>query len=191
MRDIQTYAKDRLAELMHDKVETVDDLRSEANDLEEDFDGDSFAPYYNQKQEVIDQYEREFGSDAEDICGEATFKASDYMAAMSAYADAIGWTAFSSYFAEAKEEFSDALDAIQEAIEARGLDADDVKVSVSSSDPFGWSAHNREDATGSLTLCIHESGQLDGINGISAEVWSGLHLSFTWDPSKPAANEAE
>ena len=67
-RDMEQHAKDRAAELMHGKTDTVSALKDEVEALEEDFDGDSYAPYYNQKQELIDEHEREFGSDAEDLC---------------------------------------------------------------------------------------------------------------------------
>jgi uncharacterized protein YukE len=182
-RDLEQHAKDRAAELMHGRLDTLSALKSEIEDLEEDYDGDSYAPYYNQKEELIRAYERDFGSDAEDLCDQGqTFKAPDYLQAMGAYADAIGYSAFQSYLSEAKQEFSDALDEIEGALSERELDTDEYRVTVSSSDPFEWSAHNREQETGNgHTLCVHESGQLDGLNGISMCVWDGLWLSFTWN----------
>lgn len=193
-RDMEQHAKDRAAELVHGKTDAVSALRDEVEGLEEDFDGDSYAPYYNQKQELIDEYEREFDSDAEDLCDQGKeYKASEYMQAMSAYADAIGYAAFQHYLTEAKDEFANALDDIEEALSERDLDTDDYQVTASSSDPLGWSAHDRElDTTNGNALCIHESGQLDGVNGISMRVWDGLWLSFTWSHAKPTrCNQCE
>jgi hypothetical protein len=195
LQDLKSYAEDALAEEVTNNISgfvDVSDATSRIEDLESDFDGDSYCPYYIQQDEVISRYERDFGSEAEDICdGGTTYKASEYQQAQTAYAYAIAYCGFSSYFAEAKQELIDALEEFETDAERElhtdTLDMDDVvRVRLTGQCPHGWAAHDRELEDGTM---VWESGQLDGCNGMARQVvgvWVSCCLS-----AKEKAEESE
>ena len=179
-RDLEEYAQTQLAESLSYNVvgfQEISDVVRAIEDEESDFDGDSFCPYYSQQDDVIADYEREFGSEAEGICDEETYKASDWLQAKSAYAYAIAYVGFGQYFQAAK-------DALVEAVEEFGDDAyrelktdDVVQIQFSNDCPHGWASHDRELADGTM---IWESRQLDGSNGMARQVnsiWISCCLS--------------
>jgi len=186
LQDLKTYAEDALAEEVTNNISgfvEVSDAASTIEDLEADFDGDSYCPYYSQQDDVISRYEEEFGSDAEDICdGGQTYKASEYQQAATAYAYAIAYCGFGSYFQAAKDELIEGLEEFETDAERElhtdALDIDDVvKVQITGQCPHGWAAHDRELEDGTM---IWESGQLDGCNGMAREVcgvWISCCLS--------------
>lgn len=182
MRSIQAYAIDQLTEEIVDKLDgfnSIEDVISAVEDAEPMFDGDSFCPYYNQQIDVIDGYEREFGADAEDICDSGqTFKASEWQQAQTAYAYAVGYCAFSSYLATAKDEIIEALREFGDDV-TREFETDDVRVRITNDCPHGWAAHNRELADGTM---IWESQQLDGCNGMAREI-NGPWVSCCINPA--------
>lgn len=185
-RDMQVYAQDRIGELLDVKgFADVDDVVSQIEDLEDDFDGDSYCPYYTQQDEVIRDYGRDFGDDAEDILGEQTYKATDWQRAKTAYAYAIAYTAFSSYFAEAKREFIEGIEEFADDV-ARELKFDgEVRVSLASSCALGWASHNRELEDGTM---VFESRQLDGCNGMERKI-GGVWVSCVIDPTANAEED--
>jgi hypothetical protein len=98
-RDVEQYAQDALAHLALDACNgytEISDAVSEMEDLEPEFDCDSYCPYYSQQDEVVSQYEGEFGRDAEDLTGETTCKADEWQQAKTAYAYAIAYVAHDS-----------------------------------------------------------------------------------------------
>jgi hypothetical protein len=169
MRDLQIYAADRLSELLDIKgfVEVADAV-SAIEDIEDDFDGDSYCPYYAQQDEVIRDYEAEFGSDAEDICGGVTYPAWEWQKAQTSYAYAIAYTAFSSYLAAAKDDLIEGLHEFESDIKSE-FGAEDIRICVTSSSLHGWAAHDSELEDGTM---IFESGQLDGCNGMERKIGS-------------------
>lgn len=183
MNDLQRYASDRIGELLDVKgFADVDDVVSQVEDLEDDFDGESYCPYYHEQDEVISEYEQEFGDDAEDICGEQTYKASDWQRAKTAYAYAVAYTAFSHYFSQAKRELVEGVEEFRDdAARELGYDGE-VLVCVNSSCLHGWAAHDRELVDGTM---IFESRQLDGCNGMERKI-GGVWVSCCIDPSAPA-----
>lgn len=173
MRDMKEYAEIQLAEsVVYDVTGFLDvnDVVSAIEDIESEFDGDSYCPYYSQQDDVINDYEREFGNDAEDICGDKQYSATDWQQAKTAYAYAIAYTAFGYYFSEAKQEL---IDGIQEFIVDVDIELGTVNntphIQLNSSCTHGWASHDRELSDGTM---VFESGQLDGSNGMERQIGS-------------------
>ena len=189
-RDLEQYAKDALAEAATDACKgftAIDDATSEIEDLEPEFDGDSYCPYYNQQDEVIRDYEREFGDEATELTGEETYKAEDWQKAQTAYAYAIAYAGYSHYFAAAKTELVDGLEEFgQDAVTELELD-DTPEIQLSMTCAHGWAAHDRELTDGTM---VFESKQLDGCNGMARQIGS-VWISCCVDPSVKAEEEEE
>lgn len=171
-RDLEQYAKDVLADSVTNACMGfmgAEDAISEIEDLEAEFDGDSYCPYYHQQVDVINEYERDFGSEAEDICGERTYKAADWQQAQTAYAYAIAYTARNSYFSTAKRELIEAVEEFADDAQAELELEDRPQVTFSTTCIHGWAAHNRELSDGTM---IFESRQLDGCNGMARKIGS-------------------
>jgi len=183
LQDLKGYEEDRLSEMVSDEIKgfmDVSDAVSEIEGFEPDFDGDSYCPYYSQQDEVISRYESNFGSEAEDICdGGQTYKASEYQQAATAYAYAIAYCGFNSYFQQSKEELIEALEDFESDATRELAADDDVQVQITSQCPHGWAAHDRELEDGTM---VWESGQLDGCNGIAREI-GGVWISCCISPS--------
>ena len=182
LKDLKGYAEDSLAELVAHNVAwfvEISDVVSTIEDLEEDFDGDSYCPYYSQQEEVIARYESDFGSDAEDICdGGQTYKASEYQQAQTAYAYAIAYCGFQAYFQVAKDELIEALEEFESDAQGELKTDEEIQVQLTTQCPRGWAAHDRELTDGTM---IWESGQLDGCNGM-AKTASGVWVSCCISP---------
>ena len=187
-RDLEQYARDALAESVTDACKgfmDADDAISVVEDLEPEFDGDSYCPYYGQQDDVVSEYEREFGNEAEDLIGETTYKADEWQQAKAAYAYAIAYVAHNSYFYTAKQELIEAVEEFgQDAVSELKLD-DTPQVAFSMTCPHGWAAHDRELSDGTM---VFESKQLDGCNGMARQV-GGLWISCCIDPSTKAEEE--
>lgn len=173
VRDMELYAQDALADSVTEVCKGFmdsDDAISAIEDLEPEFDGDSYCPYYSQQVDVIDGYEREFGSEAEDLCdGGQTFKASEWQQAQTAYAYAVAFAAHNSYFETAKRELIEAAEEFaQDAVTELELD-DTPQIQITMSCAHGWAAHDRELEDGTM---IFESRQLDGCNGMARKIGS-------------------
>lgn len=172
---------DQVAYELDGKTGDVSDLTSEVESLEAEFDGDSCCPYYNQQAEVIEQLERDYGAEAEDIAGDQTYKASDWQQAQTAYAYAIAYCAFNAAFEKAKTEVTDALEEFNGDVTdilADDLGDDIPEIRISLTCPHGWASHDRELEDGTM---IWESKQLDGCNGMAKQV-SGLWMSVCLAP---------
>jgi hypothetical protein len=63
MYDMDIYATDAITEQMPGSG-TADDLRRAVENIENDFDLDSYAPYHSQEIELINDFERDFVEDA-------------------------------------------------------------------------------------------------------------------------------
>lgn len=165
-RDMQNYASTRLAELLDVRgfMKPYDVIR-DIERLDDDFDGDSYCPYYSQQDEVIDELDREFGQQAEDMGG-GTYTAADWRKAKTEYAYALAWVAFSHYFEEAKRELIEGIEEFVEDAE-RELDVEDVQIQINYRCLHGWAAHDRELSDGTM---IFESRQLDGCNGMERQI---------------------
>jgi len=99
-RDLEQYAQDALADSVTDACKgftDVDDAISAIEHVEPEFDGDSYCPYFGQQDDVVNEYEREFGNDAEDLIGEKTYKATEWQEAKTAYAYGCRFPPSSSY----------------------------------------------------------------------------------------------
>ena len=177
MREIQEYAKDALAEQLSGKSGSAGDLRHEIETLDHDFDFDSFAPYTREENDIINDLEKEYWRDAEDICGDKTYKATEWEEARRAYASALAYTAYSSIWEQTKQELIEAI----EQFESDALDSkcpDTPVISLSMSCIHGWAAHDREDSDGTMYF---ESGQLDGCNGLAFQS-NGVWMSVCFTP---------
>ncbi len=177
MSDILERASSDLAEQLSGKQGSADDLRHEVETLEHDFDFDSFAPYTHQEDDVISDLEKEYWRDAEDICGDKTYKATEWEEARRAYAGALAYTAYSSIWEQTKQELIEAI----EEFESDALDSkcpDTPVISLSMSCIHGWAAHDREDTDGTMYFV---SGQLDGCNGL-ARLFNSVWMSVCFTP---------
>jgi hypothetical protein len=56
-RDLEQYAQDAISGALNDKKDTAENLASEVDDLESDFDLDSFAPYTSEEDDILSDYE--------------------------------------------------------------------------------------------------------------------------------------
>lgn len=181
MGDIQERVKNDLSEQLSGKQGSADDLRHEIETLDHDFDFDGFAPYAHQETDIINDLEKEYWRDAEDICGDKTYKATEWEEARRAYAGALAYTAYSSNWDQTKQEL---IEGIAE-FETDALDAgcpDTPVITLSLTCLHGWAAHDREDSDGTMYFV---SGQLDGCNGLAREfnsVW--FSVCFTPEPKE-------
>jgi hypothetical protein len=179
MSDIHERVSSDLAEQLSGKVGSAADLRHEVETLEHDFDFDSFAPYTHQEDDVINELEKEYWRDAEDISGDKTYKATEWEEARRAYASALAYTAYSSIWETTKQELIEAI----EQFDSDALDSkcpDTPVISLSTSCMHGWASHDREDEDGTMYF---ESRQLDGCNGLARES-DGVWMSVCFVPEK-------
>lgn len=187
-RDLEQYAQDAVADALINEKGTADDLTHTIEQLEHDFDFDSFAPYTNQEDDILSDYEKDYYRDAEDILGDREYKATDWAEAKRAYVGAVAYCAYSSIFESAKSELTEAIeefnDDAQNQMTADGIE-DEPEISISRTCPHGWAAHNREDSDGTM---YWESRQLDGCNGVSRKVGE-MWLSCTWTPAEKTESE--
>ena len=180
MNDLQDYAFTRIGELLDIKgFQDVDDVLRAIDDLEDDFDAESYCPYYSQQDDVIREYETDFWQDAEEITSGKTYKATEWQEAKTDYAYAIAYCAFSQYFATAKQDLKDAIEEFaSDAARELNFD-DDLKIQVNTRCSHGWAAHDRELEDGTM---IFESRQLDGCNGAERGI-NGIWVSCCFEPT--------
>jgi hypothetical protein len=176
MSDISERVANDIAEQLSGKSGSADDLRHEIETLEHDFDFDSFAPYTHQETDIISELEKEYWRDAEDICGEKTYKATEWEEARRAYAAALAYTAYSSVWEQSKQELIEAIEQFES--DAQDAGCDDPNISLALSCVHGWAAHDREDSDGTMYF---ESGQLDGCNGLARQ-FNGVWMSVCFTP---------
>jgi hypothetical protein len=176
MSDIHERVSSDLAEQLSGKSGSAADLRHEIEHLDHDFDFDSFAPYTHQEDDVIGDLEKEYWQEAEDLCGETTYKAGEWGQARRAYASALAYTAYSSIWEQNRQDLIEAV----EQFEADAIDSDcsDPNISLSLSCIHGWASHDREDEDGTMYFV---SGQLDGCNGL-ARLFNGVWMSVCFTP---------
>lgn len=177
MSDIAERVANDLAEQLSGKQGSAADLRHEIEQLDHDFDFDSFAPYSHEETDIINDLEKEYWRDAEDICGDKTYKATEWEEARRAYAGALAYTAYSAIWETTKQALIEAI----EEFETDALDSDcpDTPViSLSLTCIHGWAAHDREDSDGTMYFV---SGQLDGCNGLARE-HDGVWMSVCFTP---------
>jgi len=177
--DILQYVKNELSESLSGKTGSAADLRHEIEHAEHNFDFDSFAPYTHQENDVISDLEKEYWQDAEDICGDKTYKATEWEDARRAYAGALAYTAYSSLWEQTKQELIEEIEQFES--DASDFGCDDPVITLSLSCLHGWAAHNREDADGTMYF---ESRQLDGCNGLAKKTDCDLWLSACFTPKE-------
>lgn len=186
MYDLEQHAYDRIAETIDIKgFQDPDDVLRAIDDLEEDFDAESYCPYYSQQDEVIRDYERDFGEEAEDICSGTEYKASDWQQAKTAYAYAIAYCAFTSYFYRAKEAIKESIEEFVDDVNRELEPTDEVQIQITTRCTYGWAAHDRELSDGTM---IFESRQLDGSNGMERNI-NGIWVSTCFEPKKESNAE--
>jgi len=157
-------------------------LRHEIETLDHDFDFDSFAPYTHEETDIISDLEKEYWREAEEMCGDKQYKATEWEEARRAYASALAYTAYSSLWEQAKQELIEAIEEFEsDALDSKCPDTPDISLSLSCT--HGWAAHDREDSDGTMYF---ESGQLDGCNGL-ARLFNGVWMSVCFTPEKTEA----
>lgn len=175
-RDIASRVHDDLAERLSGKSGSADDLRSEIERLDSDFDFDSHYPYSSQESELINELEVEYWREAQDLadCGQE-FRPSQWEQARRSYAAALAFTAYSSLWEQAKTELTEVIEKFEcECIDA-GCESPVISLSLSCA--HGWASHDRETQDGTM---LWISRRLDGCNGLAREI-SGLWLSVCFD----------
>jgi hypothetical protein len=182
MSDIRERVANDLAEQLTGKQGSAGDLRHEIETLDRDFDFDSFAPYTHQEADVINELEKEYWREAEDICGDKTYKATEWEEARRAYAGALAYTAYSSIWEQTKQELIEAIEQFES--DAQDVDCDDPQISLALSCVHGWASHDREDSDGTMYFV---SGQLDGCQGLARQ-FNGVWMSVCFTPD---VNDAE
>lgn len=184
MSDIHACVSSDLAEQLSGKSGSAADLRHDIEQLEHDFDFDSFAPYTHEETDIINDLEKEYWRDAEDIVGDKTYKATEWEEARRAYAGALAYTAYSSIWEQTKQELIEAIEQFEsDAIDSKCPETPEISLSLSCM--HGWAAHDREDSDGTTYF---ESGQLDGCNGL-ARLFNGVWMSVCFVPN--AESEAQ
>lgn len=180
-KDLEARAQSCIAEALYNV--TTYDSRTLRESVMDDYvpqDAENACIYTSDCEEIIRRYEREFGSEAEDICDSGkTYKASEFAEAMVSYANAVAYTAMQSYASTALNELYEAADEIADLA---GVSADDLTIGASC--PHGWAVHAREDAQGTH---FWEPGQLEGCKAIARKV-GDVWLSYTWTPEAPEAD---
>ena len=173
--DLEKYAADSIAESVTDHFQgftSPDDVTAYIDDLETDFDAESACPYYIQQDEILNDYEKDYGSDAESMCDDSEYKASDWQTAKTAYAYAVAYCAYSALFSTAKDNLTEAIEELV-TLAGRELETDnEIQVQLGMSCPYGSVAHDKE-LDGIL---VWSHGQLDGMNGMASEA-CGLWIS--------------
>jgi hypothetical protein len=184
MSDIRERVASGLGEQLSGKSGSAADLRHDIEQLEHDFDFDSFAPYTHEETDIINDLEKEYWRDAEDIVGDKIYKATEWEEARRAYAAALAYAAYSSIWEQNKQELIEAI----EEFESEALDAKcpDPIISLNLSYIHGWAAHDREDSDGTMYF---ESGQLDGCNGLAREA-NGVWMSVCFTPENATEDTA-
>jgi hypothetical protein len=183
--DILEHVKNEIAESLSGKKGSADDLRHEIEQLDHNFDFDSYAPYTHQEDDVILDLERDYWRDAEDFLSDKTYKATEWEDARRAYAAALAYTAYSSLWEQTKQELIEEIEQFE--TDAQDFGCDDPIITLSMSLLHGWAAHNREDSDGTMYF---ESRQLDGCNGLAKKTSSGVWLSVCFAPKADAESEA-
>ena len=176
MSDIQKCVENDLAELLSGKQGSADDLRHEIETQDHDFDSGSYLPYTQDVEDAINELEKEYWQDAEEICGDKQYKASEWAEARIAYAGALAYTAYSSLWEQTKQDLIEAI----EQFESDAIDSgcSEPNISLSLTCTHGWAAHDREDSDGTMYF---ESGQLDGCNGLAFQS-NGVWMSVCFTP---------
>jgi hypothetical protein len=185
MSDIHERVSSDLAEQLSGKQGSADDLRHEIEQLDHDFDFDSFAPYRHQEDDVISELEKEYWRDAEDICGDKTYNATEWEDARRAYAGALAFTAYSSIWEQNKHDLIEAIEQFEsDALDSKCPDTPEISLSLSCM--HGWASHDREDSDGTMYF---ESGQLDGCNGLARQA-EGVWMSVCFTPENVTEDTA-
>ena len=175
-REITSRVQDDLSEQLSGKTGSAADLRHEIETLEHDFDFDGYAPYTSQEIEVINELENEYHQEAEELCGDQTFKVTEWEQARRVYAGWLAYAAYSAIWEQTKQELIEAIEQFETDAESFGCV--DPVISLNTTCIHGWAVHDRENADG---MMFFESRQLDGCNGLSCQV-AGVWLSVCFDP---------
>jgi len=179
MSDIHERVSSDLAEQLSGKVGSAGDLRHEVETLEHDFDFDSFAPYTHQERRHHQRPGKGILRDAEDICGDKTYKATEWEEARRAYAGALAYTAYLLHLGTKQTDLIEAIEQFES--DATDSGCSEPNISLSLSCMHGWAAHDREDEDGTMYF---ESRQLDGCNGLARKS-DGVWMSVCFVPEKP------
>lgn len=156
------------------------DLRDRMEDSAYE-EADTVCIYQHWCEQIIHDYENEYGDDADDMGG--TFTAGQWREAMTAYAYGIARAALSCMIEHNLKEIEEAADELSDM--AAELAGDDWTgdLAISATCPHGWAPHDKEDEDGTH----HWSpAHLEGCRAIAREV-RGVWLSFTWTPARVVA----
>lgn len=178
MIDLAQTAENMFADIIREHTD-IDDIREAISERSHDA-ADSACIYYHACEEIISRYETDSRADTDtaDDCG-YTFKPSEYLNAMQAYAFSIARSIIECEAHTLADDLESALDDITNAVFANSarqhITTNDIRLSADC--PHGWAAHNREDDSG---VCYWLSRQLDGCNAVAMPV-AGVWLSYTWE----------
>lgn len=186
--DLDSYATGTVGDAIYGMT-TYDAtaLREEAQDRVGQ-DAENACTYTHHCRQIIDDYEREYGSEAEDICdGGQTYKASEFQDAMVAYANAVAYCALGAKVSAILDAVDEAAEELVALLSEHDQSIDSTDLVMSSQCPNGWAAHDSEEADGS---CLWVSKQLEGCNAIARDV-GPFWLSYTWTPEEPEETEGD
>jgi hypothetical protein len=184
--DLDSRAQDVIAESIYDmKTLDLDALRETAQERCHD-EADNAVIYHHWAGQILDEYESEAYriGDPDDMLGDRTYKAGEWMEARTACAYAVALTILEYRVGIALQEIEEAADGLLDSLaNVLGDDApgEVSDLAVTRDCPHGWAAHDREDEAGTHFWL---SGQLDGCDAIALKA-AGIWLSYTWTPAKP------
>ncbi len=159
------------------------DLRERLEDRAHE-EADTVCIYSHWCQQIIQDYENDYGDDGDDQ--NATFTASQWREAMTAYAYGIAYAALSAFIEDGLKTIDQAAVDLMEMCSDVAGDAWTGDLTISADCPHGWAPHDREDEDGTH---FWSPAHLEGCRAIAREV-CGVWLSFTWTPADVAAAAA-
>jgi hypothetical protein len=191
MIDLKNTAESLIADLINGLVVSqkssvdIDALRDAVSEGAHQSAEDACI-YHHHCEDIISRYEgdpRAEADGADDETG-ATYKPSEYRAAMGAYAYHIARSIIEAEAYALIDEIDEAVDTLADIMNnhnderlLRGAIDTPEKVRITTDCPHGWAAHDYENNDGA---CFWVSRQLDGCNAVAIPA-AGVWLSYTWE----------
>jgi hypothetical protein len=146
-------------------------------------EAESACIYHHWCAQIIQDYEREHGEEADDMGG--TYTASQWQEAQTAYAYGIASAALSTMISTRLDEIEEAADDLSDLCRDAAGEQFDGDLTIGAACPHGWAPHDREDENGTH---FWSPAHLEGCHAIARQV-CGVWLSFTWTPAPVELDE--